>query len=57
MGDAGDPMAVVDSQCRVVGVDGLRVTDASVMPCVPRGNTNLPVIMIAEKLSAMLRAA
>jgi len=56
MGAAGDPMTVVDEQCRVVGVDGLRVADASVMPCVTRANTNLPVIMIAEKLSAMLRA-
>ena len=44
MGDAGDPMAVVDAQCRVVGVDGVRVADASIMPCLPRGNTNLPVI-------------
>lgn len=57
MGDAGDPMAVVDDQCRVIGVDGLRVADASIMPSVPRANTNLPVIMIAEKLSATLRAA
>ena len=57
MGEAGDPMAVVDERCRVVGVDGLRVADASIMPCVPRANTNLPVIMIAEKLSAMLRVA
>jgi 5-(hydroxymethyl)furfural/furfural oxidase len=56
MGDAGDPMTVVDDECRVIGVDGLRVADASVMPSVPRANTNLPVIMIAEKLSAMLRA-
>jgi 5-(hydroxymethyl)furfural/furfural oxidase len=57
MGDAGDPAAVVDEQCRVIGVDGLRVADASIMPCVPRANTNLPVIMIAEKLSAMLGVA
>lgn len=56
MGDAGDPMTVVDDQCRVIGIEGLRVADASIMPCVPRGNTNLPAIMIAEKLSAMLRA-
>jgi 5-(hydroxymethyl)furfural/furfural oxidase len=57
MGAAGDPMVVVDEQCRVVGVEGLRVIDASVMPCVTRANTNLPVIMIAEKVSAMLHAA
>ena len=56
MGDAGDAMTVVDHQCRVIGVEGLRVADASIMPSVPRGNTNLPVIMIAEKLSATLRA-
>ena len=57
MGGADDPLVVVDEQCRVVGVEGLRVADASIMPSVTRGNTNLPVIMIAEKLSAMLRAA
>jgi 5-(hydroxymethyl)furfural/furfural oxidase len=57
MGDAGDPMTVVDDQCRVIGIGGLRVADASIMPCVPRGNTNLPSIMIAEKLSASLRVA
>lgn len=56
MGDAADPAAVVDEQCRVIGVEGLRVADASIMPCVPRANTNLPVMMIAEKLSAALRA-
>jgi 5-(hydroxymethyl)furfural/furfural oxidase len=56
MGSAADPAAVVDEDCRVIGVDGLRVADASIMPCVPRGNTNLPVMMIAEKLSASLRA-
>ncbi len=57
MGDAGDPAAVVDAECRVVGIENLRVADASIMPCLPRGNTNLPVMMIAEKLSATLRAA
>jgi len=57
MGGAGDPMVVVDERCRVLGVDGLRVADASIMPCVTRANTNLPVIMIAEKAAAMLRRA
>lgn len=57
MGDAGDPAAVVDAECRVIGIENLRVADASIMPCLPRGNTNLPVMMIAEKLSATLRAA
>lgn len=51
MGLEADPSAVVDSQCRVHGVDGLRVVDASVMPTLPRGNTNIPVIMIAEKIA------
>jgi choline dehydrogenase-like flavoprotein len=53
MGLGGD--SVVDAQLRVHGVDGLRVVDASVMPSIPRGNTNAPVIMIAEKASDMIR--
>lgn len=47
--------SVVDEQCRVIGVEGLRVVDCSVMPTVPGGNTNLPVIMLAEKAAAMMR--
>ena len=50
-----DRLAVVDDQLRVRGIDGLRVVDASVMPVVPRGNTNAPVIMIAEKASDLIR--
>ncbi|GAA0322686.1 GMC family oxidoreductase N-terminal domain-containing protein [Sphingomonas oligophenolica] len=57
MGRAGDPGAVVDSAGRVYGVPGLRVADASVMPTVPRGNTNLPVLMIAEKIAGAVIAA
>lgn len=55
MGVAGDPMAVVDGDCRVQGLAGLRVVDASVMPTLVGGNTNAPTIMIAEKISDAIR--
>jgi 5-(hydroxymethyl)furfural/furfural oxidase len=51
MGSPNDQGAVVDPDGRVIGVEGLRVVDASVMPTIPRGNTNIPTIMVAEKLS------
>jgi choline dehydrogenase len=47
--------AVVDPELRVRGIDGLRVADASVMPMVPRGNTNAPTIMVGEKAADLLR--
>jgi hypothetical protein len=46
---------VVDPECRVLGTEGLRVVDASIMPEVPRANTNLTTIMIAEHIAARLR--
>ncbi|MGA9333492.1 MAG: choline dehydrogenase [Rudaea sp.] len=52
-----DPDAVVDSQLRVHGIGDLRVVDASVMPCLPGGNTNAPTIMIAEKAAAFIVGA
>ena len=55
MGDHA--MAVVDSELRVHGIEGLRVIDASVMPAVTSTNTNAPTIMIAEKGAAMIKQA
>jgi choline dehydrogenase len=54
MGLASDPMAVVDERLRVLGLQGLRVIDASVMPTIVSGNTNTPTIMIAQKGAVMV---
>jgi 5-(hydroxymethyl)furfural/furfural oxidase len=56
MGCADDRHAVVDAAGRVHGVAGLRVVDASVMPNLIAGNTNVPVIMVAEKMAAAILA-
>lgn len=56
MGAAGDPLAVTDSSGRVHGVSGLLVCDASIMPTIPCANTNLPTIMIAERVADLIKA-
>ena len=54
IGDPSDPTTVVDPECRVLGVDGLRVIDASIMPAVPRANTHLTTVMIGERMAERL---
>ncbi len=51
MGQADDPMAVVDPECKAIGVDGLRIVDTSVFPRITNGNLNGPAIMVGEKAS------
>lgn len=55
MGPPSDPMAVVDPQLRVYGVQNLRVIDASIMPTIVTGNTNIPTVMIAEKAADIIK--
>jgi choline dehydrogenase-like flavoprotein len=53
MGRPHDPLAVVDGEGRVHGIEGLRVVDASIMPVIPRANTNASTIMLAERIAAL----
>ena len=55
MGSTSDDMAVVDSQCRVIGLDNLRVVDSSIMPSVASGNLNAPTIMLAERAADIIK--
>ncbi|KDM65724.1 MULTISPECIES: choline dehydrogenase [unclassified Acidiphilium] len=55
MGDAADPLAVVDPETRVIGVERLRVADSSIMPRITNGNLNAPTIMIGEKAADHIR--
>jgi choline dehydrogenase len=55
MGRVEDPLAVVDSETRVIGLDGLRVVDSSIMPSITTGNLNAPTIMLAEKAADHIR--
>jgi choline dehydrogenase len=57
MGPAADPLAVVDADLRVHGLEGLRVVDCGIMPTVVSGNTNAPAVMIAEKIADRMLAS
>lgn len=55
MGADSDPMAVLDSECRVHGVSGLRVVDSSIFPTITNGNLNAPTMMVAERAADLIR--
>jgi 5-(hydroxymethyl)furfural/furfural oxidase len=57
IGSSDNQMAVVDPQCRVYGVTGLRIADASVMPRIVSANTNIPTIMIGERVAKFIRSS
>lgn len=54
IGAESDPISVLDSECRVRGIDALRVVDSSVFPTIPNGNLNAPTIMVAEKAADLI---
>ena len=54
MGSDNDPMAVLDGDCRVRGVESLRVVDSSIFPTITNGNLNAPTIMVAEKAADII---
>jgi 5-(hydroxymethyl)furfural/furfural oxidase len=55
MGRPDDPLAVTDSSGRVYGVSGLRICDASLIPSIPCANTNIPTIMVAERVADLIK--
>ncbi|HAE00757.1 MAG TPA: choline dehydrogenase, partial [Rhodospirillaceae bacterium] len=55
MGAKDDPTAVIDTECRVIGIQSLRVVDSSIFPTIPNGNLNAPTIMVGEKAADLLR--
>jgi len=54
LGSDDDPMAVLDAECRVRGIEGLRVVDSSIFPTIPNGNLNAPTIMVAERAADLV---
>ena len=54
MGAVDDEMAVVDPECRVRGLSGLRIVDSSIFPTIPNGNLNAPTIMVAERAADLI---
>jgi choline dehydrogenase len=56
MGAPGDPGTVVDEAGRVLGIEGLRVADASIFPWVPSANTHISAVLVGEKMADLIRA-